>query len=126
MQYTTLGRTGLRVSVAGLGCGSNSRLGLGAGKSEDEATALVRQKEKGKIGHLGITETPPRDPDQAMRFKSAWVSDSRGRRIERHRCRALETCALPESGFDARSATTLRPWDNRIDTTKPSRWLTSP
>lgn len=62
MQYTTLGRTGLRVSVAGLGCGSNSRLGLGAGKSEDEATALVRQKEKGKIGHLGITETPPRDP----------------------------------------------------------------
>jgi len=42
MQYTTLGRTGLRVSVAGLGCGGNSRLGLGAGKSEDEAVALVR------------------------------------------------------------------------------------
>ena len=87
MQYTTLRRTGLRVSVAGLACGSNSRLGLGAGKSEDEATAFVRQKEQGKIGHLGITETPPRDLDQAMRFKSAWVSDSRGRRIERHRCR---------------------------------------
>jgi aryl-alcohol dehydrogenase-like predicted oxidoreductase len=163
MQYTTLGNTGLRVSVAGLGCGGNSRLGLGAGKSEDEAVALVRsavdlginffdtaeaygteevlgrslagvprdrvvvssksrildadgnllssahvvanlhlslrqlglehldvfhlhaveakhynyvlnelapallrQKEKGKIAHLGITETPPRDPDQAM------------------------------------------------------------
>jgi aryl-alcohol dehydrogenase-like predicted oxidoreductase len=163
MQYTTLGATSLRVSVAGLGCGGNSRLGLGAGKSEDEAIALVRaaidlginffdtaeaygtegvlgralagvprdrvvissksrildqdgnplpgaavvtslneslrrlamdhvdvfhlhavqprhydyalnelapallhEKEKGKIGHLGITETPPRDPDQAM------------------------------------------------------------
>ena len=30
MHYTTLGRTGLKVSVAGLGCGGNSRIGLGA------------------------------------------------------------------------------------------------
>jgi L-galactose dehydrogenase len=42
MQYTTLGRTNLRVSVAGLGCGGNSRLGLGTGKTEQEAVALVR------------------------------------------------------------------------------------
>ena len=42
MQYTTLGATGLRVSVAGLGCGGNSRLGLGAGKSDVDAIALVR------------------------------------------------------------------------------------
>jgi aryl-alcohol dehydrogenase-like predicted oxidoreductase len=27
MEYVTLGRTGLRVSVAGLGCGGFSRLG---------------------------------------------------------------------------------------------------
>jgi aryl-alcohol dehydrogenase-like predicted oxidoreductase len=163
MQYITLGRTDLRVSVAGLGCGGNSRLGLGAGKSEAQAIALVRsaldlginffdtaeaygtedilgraiasvprdsvvlstktrildrdgnllsatavvaslelslrrlavahidvfhlhavqvkhydyvlrelapalmrQKEMGKIAHVGITESPPRDPDQAM------------------------------------------------------------
>ncbi len=33
MQYTTLGRTGLRVSVAGLGTGGFSRLGLRVGKS---------------------------------------------------------------------------------------------
>jgi len=163
MQYTVLGRTGLRVSVAGLGCGGNSRLGLGAGKTAEEciglvraaldlgvnffdtaevygteellgralapvardafvlssksrildesgqplpvaavlarlddslrrlrvdhidvyhlhavpdghygyalgelAPALLREKEKGKIRHLGITETPPRDPDQRM------------------------------------------------------------
>jgi L-galactose dehydrogenase len=32
MEYVTLGRTGLRVSVAGLGCGGFSRLGLGNGK----------------------------------------------------------------------------------------------
>lgn len=43
MQYTTLGRTGLRVSVAGLGCGGFSRLGLGTGRSEDDAIAIVRQ-----------------------------------------------------------------------------------
>src|ERR1700683_3236882 len=42
MEYLTLGRTGLRVSVAGLGCGGNSRLGLGTGKGEDDAVALVR------------------------------------------------------------------------------------
>jgi len=43
MDYVTLGKTGLRVSVAGLGCGGNSRLGLGRGKTEAEAIALVRQ-----------------------------------------------------------------------------------
>lgn len=43
MEYVTLGNTGLRVSVAGLGCGGNSRLGLGRGKTEAEAIALVRQ-----------------------------------------------------------------------------------
>jgi L-galactose dehydrogenase len=42
MDTTTLGRTGLEVSVAGLGCGGFSRLGMANGKSEDEAAALVR------------------------------------------------------------------------------------
>ena len=43
MDYTTLGRTGLRVSVAGLGCGGFSRLGLGTGGDEAGAIAIVRQ-----------------------------------------------------------------------------------
>ena len=42
MEYTDFGRTGLRVSVAGLGCGGNSRLGLGRGRSEADAVALIR------------------------------------------------------------------------------------
>src|SRR5271163_675824 len=42
MQYTTLGRTGLRVSVAGLGCGGFSQLGLGTGKSEADAIGIIR------------------------------------------------------------------------------------
>jgi len=41
MDYTTLGRTNLRVSVAGLGTGGFSRLGLRAGKSEEEAAGLI-------------------------------------------------------------------------------------
>ena len=43
MQFTTLGKTGLKVSVAGLGCGGNSMLGKGAGASDAEAIALVRE-----------------------------------------------------------------------------------
>jgi aryl-alcohol dehydrogenase-like predicted oxidoreductase len=41
MDYTTLGRTNLRVSVAGLGTGGFSRLGLRAGKSEEESARLI-------------------------------------------------------------------------------------
>lgn len=43
MQFTTLGRTGLHVSVAGLGCGGFSRLGLGTGQSPDHAVGIIRQ-----------------------------------------------------------------------------------
>ena len=41
MHYTTLGRTGLKVSVAGLGCGGNSRIGLGAGLTSAQSVALI-------------------------------------------------------------------------------------
>jgi aryl-alcohol dehydrogenase-like predicted oxidoreductase len=43
MDYTTLGRTGLRVSVMGLGCGGHSRLGLASGKGEENAAQIVRR-----------------------------------------------------------------------------------
>lgn len=42
MDYTRLGRTGLAVSVAGLGCGGSSRLGQAAGASAEQSVALVR------------------------------------------------------------------------------------
>jgi aryl-alcohol dehydrogenase-like predicted oxidoreductase len=41
MEYKTLGRTGLKVSVAGLGCGGFSRLGLGTGKTETDAIGII-------------------------------------------------------------------------------------
>jgi aryl-alcohol dehydrogenase-like predicted oxidoreductase len=43
MEYTTLGRTGLKVSVAGLGCGGPSRLGLRDNRSRGDSVSLVRQ-----------------------------------------------------------------------------------
>ncbi len=42
MQTIVLGRTGLTVSVAGLGCGGASRLGRTQGKSHDHSVGLVR------------------------------------------------------------------------------------
>jgi aryl-alcohol dehydrogenase-like predicted oxidoreductase len=43
MEYRTLGRTGLRVSVVSLGTGGPSRLGQGTGQPESEAHRLVRR-----------------------------------------------------------------------------------
>jgi aryl-alcohol dehydrogenase-like predicted oxidoreductase len=42
MDYTTLGRTGLKASVAGLGGGGGSQLGLDRGGSPESAMAIVR------------------------------------------------------------------------------------
>lgn len=43
VQYRMLGRTGLRVSVLGLGCGGPSRLGQRSGKTEKQSVELVRR-----------------------------------------------------------------------------------
>ena len=43
MQHTTLGRTGIEVSVAGLGCGGHSRLGQSYGATEAESIAVIHR-----------------------------------------------------------------------------------
>jgi aryl-alcohol dehydrogenase-like predicted oxidoreductase len=57
MHYTNLGRTGLRVSVAGLGTGGFSRMGLKSGLSEDEAARLIL--EAVELGVNFIDTAPP-------------------------------------------------------------------
>ena len=42
MDYVTLGRTGLKASVMGLGAGGPSRIGKGTGKTTEESIAVVR------------------------------------------------------------------------------------
>lgn len=56
MEFTTLGKTGLRVSVMGLGCGGHSRLGLSQGKSEDEAANVVRAALDLDINYIDTAE----------------------------------------------------------------------
>ena len=43
MQFTRLGRTNIKASVAGLGCGGRSRLGLSKGMGEDNAVKIIRK-----------------------------------------------------------------------------------
>jgi len=50
VDYTVLGRTGLRVSVMGLGCGGHSRLGQSYGNTEEQSVEVVR-----RAVDLGVT-----------------------------------------------------------------------
>jgi L-galactose dehydrogenase len=50
VEYRTFGRTGLRVSVCGLGGGGESRLGLKKGATEEQAVGVVR-----RALELGVT-----------------------------------------------------------------------
>lgn len=56
MQYTTLGRTGLKVSVAGLGCGGFSRLGQGHGSSVAQSIDVVRAALDAGVNFLDTAE----------------------------------------------------------------------
>jgi aryl-alcohol dehydrogenase-like predicted oxidoreductase len=110
MQYATLGRTGLRVSVAGLGCGGFSRLGLGTGKSKTEAVALVRTALDLGVNLLDTaalygTETVvgeairsvPRD--NVVVATKAWIPRREGRTAAERAIRSLDN-SLRQLGTD--------------------------
>jgi L-galactose dehydrogenase len=86
VERVVLGRTGLLVSVAGLGCGGFSRLGLATHGNETEAVALVR-----RALELGITFV-----DTAAAYGTEEVV---GRALAGHRHEVvLSTKALPGAG----------------------------
>src|SRR5258707_7613033 len=63
MEYTTFGKTGLKVSVAGLGCGGPSRLGLrNDTKSSDHAVALIKQAIDLGVNFLDTAQTYGTEP----------------------------------------------------------------
>ena len=72
MDTVVLGRTGVEVSVAGLGCGGHSRLGQSYGASVDDSVALVR-----RALDLGITYV---DTAQAYGTEPIVAEALRGRR----------------------------------------------
>ena len=43
MEYTNLGKTGLKVSVAGIGTGGNSRLGIKTGRTTEQSIAIIHE-----------------------------------------------------------------------------------
>ena len=74
MQTVRLGRTGLEVSVAGLGCGGHSRLGMAKGKDVHHAADMVR-----RALDLGVTYI---DTARAYGTEEAVGLGLRGRRDE--------------------------------------------
>src|SRR5215467_13904999 len=56
MDYVTLGRTGLKVSVAGLGCGGPSRLGMRDGASEEHCAGIIRSAYDMGVNFLDTAE----------------------------------------------------------------------
>jgi aryl-alcohol dehydrogenase-like predicted oxidoreductase len=56
MEKTRLGRTGLEVTVVGIGCGGPSRVGKNTGRSENESVALVRQALDAGINFIDTAE----------------------------------------------------------------------
>jgi L-galactose dehydrogenase len=53
MEYRILGRTGLRVSVMGLGGGGHSRLGMAKGKTESESVNILKEGIEKSLKNLG-------------------------------------------------------------------------
>lgn len=88
METTTLGRTGLEVSVAGLGCGGHSRLGMAKGESEAHAVGIVEHALS-----LGINFI---DTARAYRTESAVGKAIRSRRDEV----VISTKSIPGRGDD--------------------------
>ena len=56
MDYTVLGRTGLKVTVMGIGCGGPSRVGQRAGRTEAESVDIVRQALDAGINFIDTSE----------------------------------------------------------------------
>ena len=62
MDYTTFGRTGLTVSVMGLGCGGPSRVGQSTDKSEAESVAVIRAALDAGVNFIDTAEAYGTEP----------------------------------------------------------------
>ncbi|MHA2088914.1 MAG: aldo/keto reductase, partial [Promethearchaeota archaeon] len=56
MDYTTLGRTGLKVSVLGMGCGGPSRVGQNTGNTVEESISVVKHALNSAINFIDTAE----------------------------------------------------------------------
>lgn len=72
MEYTALGRTGLKVSVMGLGCGGYSCLGQKTGKSEKESISVVQRAIDLGINFFDTAETYGTEAIVGKATKKKW------------------------------------------------------
>ena len=94
MEYRPLGKAGLTVSVAGLGCGGNSRLGLGHGASVEDCVAVVRT-----AVDLGVNFL-----DTAEAYGTEEIVGAAARSYDRDRL-VISTKAIFRAGDDGGSVT---------------------
>ena len=62
MDYRVLGKTGLKVSIMGLGGGGPSRIGKGTGKSKEESIAVIRHALDSGINIIDTAELYRTEP----------------------------------------------------------------
>jgi L-galactose dehydrogenase len=105
VKTTVLGRTGLRVSVAGLGCGGPSRLGQTQGASEQESIRVVQRALEIGINYLDTAEAYQTETivGKAIRGKRDGVVISTKARI-----RTTEGDILDASGLRSRLVASLQ------------------
>src|SRR5882724_13335820 len=97
MEYKSLGKTGLKVSVAGLGCGGNSRLGLGRGASFDDCVAVARTTVDFGVNFL----------DTAEAYGTEEIVGATARCYDRYRL-VISTKAIFKAGEDTGETVTRR------------------
>lgn len=101
METTVLGRTGLRVSVAGLGCGGHSRLGLAAGLGDDHVAGIVRAAIDLGITFVDTAESYGTEPAVGLALRqiprvSVVVSTKLSPRVDGRLCTGAELIARLE------------------------------
>jgi len=77
LHIRTLGRTGLQVSQAGLGCGGNSRLGLAYGKDLAHAASVVRSALEMGVTIIDTAHYSQTEPAVGMALKE-WPGGRQG------------------------------------------------
>jgi L-galactose dehydrogenase len=72
MDYVTLGRTGLRISVAGLGCGGHSQLGQRFGAPVEESVRLVHEALDLGVNYFDTASEYPTEAILGEALKGRW------------------------------------------------------
>ena len=119
MDTVVFGRTGIRVSVAGLGCGGHSRLGQSYGASADDSVRLVR-----RALDLGVNYIDTADAYGTEEIVGEAVRGDRDRVVISTKIspRNRDGELLDAAGLRAAVQTSLEKLGHRLDRRVPPSW----